>query len=243
MQAAYVLRIAPGGDDKVSEALVSDKIIIGWTNAGGLLDDALSWEQFRGIIRAEYYPDEANLRRAGAAAGHMWKFIRNMKLDDLIVVPHGSGFYVAEVTGPASYDTSKISDDSAYRRPVRWLNGKQPIPRQLARSALLARMKTQGTCADASDLVEEIKECLTLAGQGARPTFKVDLQVRLIREVLAELQSGRIENYGFERLIREVLLKLGAEEARIVLPRSEDKGADIIASFRVAGANGTLLSN
>ena len=78
-QAAYVLRIAPGGDDKVSEALASDKIIIGWTNAGGLLDDSLSWEQFREIRRAEYYPDEANLRRAGAAAGHMWKFICNMK--------------------------------------------------------------------------------------------------------------------------------------------------------------------
>jgi hypothetical protein len=91
-------------------------------------------------------------------------------------------------------------------------------------------MKTKGTCADASDLVEEIKECLTLARQGARPTFKADLQVRLIRQVLAELQSGRIENYGFERLIREVQLKLGAEEARIVLPRSEDKGERVSVS-------------
>jgi restriction endonuclease Mrr len=54
--------------------------------------------------------------------------------------------------------------------------------------------------------------------------------------VLAELRSGRIESYGFERLIQTVLLGLGAEDVRIVLPRSEDKGADLLATFRIAGA-------
>src|SRR5439155_11221457 len=51
----------------------------------------------------------------------------------------------------------------------------------------------------------------------------------------AELRSGRIENFGFERLIQTVLRGLGASEVRIV-PRSEDKGADLVAVFRVAGA-------
>jgi hypothetical protein len=44
-----------------------------------------------------------------------------------------------------------------------------------------------------------------------------------------------MENFGFERLIQNVLIGLGAEEARIV-SRSQDKGADIVASFLVAGA-------
>jgi restriction endonuclease Mrr len=57
----------------------------------------------------------------------------------------------------------------------------------------------------------------------------------LAREVLNELHGGRIESFGFERLIQTVLLGLGAEEARIV-PRNEDKGADLVATFRVAGA-------
>jgi restriction endonuclease Mrr len=73
-----------------------------------------------------------------------------------------------------------------------------------------------------------------VAKKGQTPTFQTDLQSRLIREVLAELQDGRIENFGFERLVQTVLLGLGAEEVRII-PRSQDKGADLVAVFRVAG--------
>ncbi len=234
-QAAFVLRVAPGGEDKVPEALSVDQIIIGWAEAEGLLNPKLDWESFRAIVRDAYYADESNLRRAGAAAGHMWRFIRDMKIGDLVVVPYGAEFYVSEITGSATYDSDKVEDDSAYRHPVRWLNGRKPIPRQIARSALLSRMKVQGTSADATDLLDEIKECLTLAARGEAPTFERDLQARLVREVLAELRSGRIESFGFERLIQSVLRNLGAREVRIV-PRSEDKGADLIATYRVAGS-------
>lgn len=74
-QGAFILRIAPGGEDKVPEALATDQIIIGWAEAGGLLDASLTWEQFREIVRAAYYSEEPTLRKAGAAAGHMWRFI------------------------------------------------------------------------------------------------------------------------------------------------------------------------
>ena len=233
-QAAFVLRIAPSGEDKVPEALSADQIIIVWAEAEGLLNTSLTWEQFREIVRTAYHSEEPNLRKAGAAAGHMWRFIRDMKSDDLVVVPYGSEFFVARISGAAIYDPAKVDEDSAYRRPVQWLNEKKAISRQLARSALLSRMKTQGTGADATDLLDEIKECLNLVARGETPTFQGDLQSRLIREVLAELRGGRIENFGFERLIQTVLQGLGAEEARIV-PRSEDKGADLVATFRVAG--------
>lgn len=234
-QSGFVLRIAPGDEDKVPEALRSGELIIGWAEANGLLDSNLSWESFRDIVRRAYYADQPDLRRAGGAAGHLWRFIRVMKPGDLVVVPNGSSFFVAEVAGPATYNPAKVNDDSAYRRAVRWLNGGKPISRQLARSALVSRMKTQGTCADATDLLEEIKQCLGLAEDGQTPTFHTDLQARLIREVLAEMRNGRIESFGFERLIQTVLRGLGADEVRIV-PRNQDKGADILATFRVAGA-------
>ena len=37
----FVLRIAPGGEDRVSEALEKDHLIIGWAEAEGLLDPKL----------------------------------------------------------------------------------------------------------------------------------------------------------------------------------------------------------
>lgn len=234
-QAAFILRISPGGEDKVPEALETKQLIIGWAEAEGLLDSSLSWESFREIVRLTYYPDETNLRKAGAAAGHIWRFVREMKTRDIVVVPYGTEFFVAEVLGPAIYEIKKVDDDSAYRRPVRWLNDGNPIPRNLARSALISRMKTQGTTAGASDLLEEIMACLELAKENLTPTFKSDLQTRLIRETLTELREGRIESFGFERLIQGALYNLGAEQVKIV-PRSEDKGADLLATFRIAGA-------
>ena len=87
-QAAFVLRIAPGGEDKVPEALSADHVIIGWAKAEGLLDPALAWENFREIVRTAY-SGEPGLRKAGAAGGHLWRFIRDMKPRDLVVVPYG----------------------------------------------------------------------------------------------------------------------------------------------------------
>ena len=182
-QSAFLLRVSPGGVDRVPEALSADQVMIGWAKAERLLDPALTWDQFREIIRNAYYADETSLRKAGAAGGHMWRFIREMKPGDLVVGPYWAEFFVAEVTGPATYDRSKVEVDSAYRRSVRWLNEKKAIPRQLSRAALLSRMKFWGTSANATDLIDEIKECLNLAARGEEPTFQMDLQSRMVREV------------------------------------------------------------
>jgi predicted Mrr-cat superfamily restriction endonuclease len=240
-QSAYILRVAPGGVDKVPEALRAGELIIGWANAKGLLDSSLDWYGFREIVRQAYYDNESNLRRSGAAAGHLWRFIREMKTGDLVVVPYGNEFFVSEVTGPAMYDGTMVEQDSAYRRKVEWLNNGKAIRRQLARSPLISRMKIQGTCADATDLLDEIKECIDLAQNGHMPTFHADLQARLVREVLSEIRCGRIDNAGFERLIESVLMGLGAETVRVVARRL-DKGADVLATFRIAGAFQQLLA-
>jgi predicted Mrr-cat superfamily restriction endonuclease len=142
-QQAFILRIAPTKIDLVPVALQSDQLIIGWAYAEGLLEPTLDWEHFRKIVSDAYYSKEPNLRRAGAAAGQMWRFIQDMKIADLVVVPHWSDFYVAKASGPAIFDESKQEDDTAYRRPATWLNGKRPIPRSVGRSALISRMKIQ----------------------------------------------------------------------------------------------------
>ncbi len=233
-QQAFILRISPSRINRVSEALANDQIIIGWANAEGLLNEDLGWEAFRKIISDAYYASEKNLRRAGSAAGNMWRFIREMNIGDIVVVPDGPMFYVAEVSGPPTYDESQIENDSAYRREVTWLNEKKAIPRTLAKSALVSRMKAQQTSARASDLLPQIMECIEIAETGIHPTFQTDLQSRLIEHTLDEIRSGRMNDFRFEYLIKDVLHGLGADEVRII-PRNQDKGADIVATFKVAG--------
>ena len=230
---AFILRISPDGLDLVPEAIKRNEIIIGW-GVYGLLESNLKRSKFRSIISDHFYPQAQSLRQAGAASGHMWRFINEMNNGDLVVVPYNSKFFVAEVTGDALFSIEHPKAGSTYRRPVRWLNGEKPIPRNIAKSPLVSRMKTQGTSAGASDLLAEIEDCIETAEAGRKPTFQEDLEIRLVRETLDELRKGRIDSFGFEHLISSVLLNAGAIEAKVVA-RSKDKGADVLATFLVAG--------
>jgi len=233
--SAFIHRLSPAGIDKTQEALDANEILTGWAKARGLLNPELDWPAFREILRTAYYSTEKTNHKAGLAAGNMWRFIREMKEGDLIVVPAPANFYVARVIGPARYLADKAAEDSAYRRQVAWLNKKQPISRLLARAALLSRLKIQGTSAYAADLQEDIEECLASAAGGQTPTFREDLKKRLIETARDQIRTGRMEDYRFEKLVGEVLVRLGAVSCDII-PRSQDKGVDLLATFMVAGA-------
>lgn len=227
---AFVLRIAPGRKDRVPQALDESDLIIGWAEAKGLLNEKLDWKAFRKIVHDKYYTKESDERRAGKATGYLWLFAREMKPGDLVVVPHGPGFYVGEVKGPVRYEESRVKDDTAYRRSVDWLNSKKPILRKYARAALQSRMKFQGTCVDATDVLDEINMSLN-----AITTFEEDLHALLVKHTVEEIRRGKMDGGRFEQFIQSLLEGLGAKPVRII-PHSQDKGADIVAHFRIAGA-------
>jgi predicted Mrr-cat superfamily restriction endonuclease len=240
-QQAFILRIAPSRIDRVDEALKSNQIIIGWSEAQGLLKRGLSWEQFRQIIQDTYYSQGKDFRRAGKNAGNMWNFTQKMKTGDLVVVPHGPRFYIAEVAGEAIYESSRVNEDTAYRRPVKWLNRKQPIPRNQARVALASRMKVYQTCVDATDLIDQINEVLKESEAGKPSTFYDNLHQKLTKQALEEIRSGKMEPFAFQKLLERLLNSLGAKDTRIV-PTRIDQGADIVARFSIANVSSFVLA-
>ncbi|MCS3698102.1 restriction endonuclease [Salinibacter ruber] len=231
-QAAFVLRISHE-DYALRYALESNDIIIGWSKAEGLTNPDLDWDGFRGIVHQEYYVDHDNYHKAGASAGNLWRFIREMKEGDSVVVPDGSEFYVAEITGEARYETDRIEEDTAHRRSVKWLNDGEPIPRGIARSALQSRMKARQTCVEATDLIDEIQDALEAARSDEQPSFDSDLRQKLVQDTLEELRRGRLSHREFEQLVKAVLQSLGGENVTIT-PRSKDQGADVTALFTIA---------
>ncbi|MEB0222900.1 restriction endonuclease [Pseudomonas sp. 10S4] len=233
MQQAFILRIAPSNVNKVPLALKSDQVIIGWSATAGLLDLTLSWKAFRKKLHDTHYAPEKNLRRAGGAAGHMWRFVRDMKMGDLVVVPNGPKFYLAEITSDALYLPEHTGEDTSYRRNVRWLNNKKAIPRDFAKAPLISRMKVYGTTALATDVLDDIRDALARAEAGNKPSFKYELQTALVKETVQHLRSGHMDSFSFEHLIKDLLIQMGAKTATVV-PRLLDKGADILATFRVA---------
>ena len=232
-QNAFILRISHA-ETALNVALSHNHICIGWSGVPELLVCDLPLDDFREIVREHCYPDDENLRRVGQAVGNLWRFIRDMKEEDLVVVPSGQGFYVARVSGPATHDELQVENDTAFRRQVEWLNNGQSIPRKFAKSALISRMKSKGTSANAGGLVGDIKGCLTLAGSGDEPSFVTDLQNDLKYVTLEALRCGHMDDRRFEELIETVLRRLGAVDTRIV-PRINDEGIDIFATLLIAG--------
>jgi restriction endonuclease Mrr len=238
---AFVLRIAPSGVDGVQEAIETNDLIIGWSCAEDLLDPTLTWEQFRERIRLGCYPDERDNRRPGAAAGNMWRFIRDMRQEDFVLIPHGPEFYVATVAGPARFEPQYADKDMVYRRRMALLNQGRPIPRVYARAALQSRLKVYQTCATATDLIEEIRDVLDWAARGQAPSFAEDLRRNLVQQTLHQIRAGRLNDRSFEELVASILRSLGGDNVRIV-PRGLDKGADVLADFTVAKSFKSVLA-
>jgi predicted Mrr-cat superfamily restriction endonuclease len=151
---AFILRLAPLGQDMTREALEEkkDEIFVGWKEVRGLLEKDLSFDDIREQVKAAYNIE--NNRSAANQARSLWWFLKEMKPGDYVVVPSGDQFHVAEVVGNPYYDESHPV--AAHRRRVCWLNGGKPIPRELASAALQSRMRTPGTLLRTSKLVADI---------------------------------------------------------------------------------------
>ncbi len=230
-QQAWVVRMRTGGGDVVDFGVESRLLLLGWSGAQGLVSCDAYW-QFRDIVHNAHYGNDEDYRRSGHAASQLWAFIHEMNEGDLVVVPHGSSFYVGEVSGPASETWDEGPEDTAHRRPVRWRNSAAPIPRSYARSALISRMNSRKTVTSATDLVAEILEAVDAASGNEAPTLAAELRRELIATTKKQLLTGHMNERRFEELVRDLVLSLGAIAAHVV-PRRQDKGADIEAEFSV----------
>lgn len=93
-------------------------------------------------------------------------------------------------------------------------------------------MRSQKTVTSATDLIDEITDALGVAGAAEPPTLAASLRRSLIEATRNQLLSGYMDERRFEQLVRDLVLALGAVDARVV-NRREDVGADIEAEFSV----------
>lgn len=142
---AFLFRIAPNKVNKTDAALRRNRIYIGW-KAPGLLDRNLSKPEFKAIV-AESFPDYKR-ERLGKAAANLWRFIREMRNGDLLIVApmdkRRQVFYLAQVAGPPRLYGGD-DPDIAFERRVEWLNDKRAYLRSEASRALNEVLKNRPT--------------------------------------------------------------------------------------------------
>jgi predicted Mrr-cat superfamily restriction endonuclease len=238
---AFIIRCAPSYVSRVGEMFENNQIVIGWSETESLLfDPDLDRDGFKEILKIKYPNYINNSYSLGQGTGYLWRFIREMQIGDYAIVPIPKAFYIGEVTSNLIFLPDNINEDTAIRRNVKWLNYGKPIPREYCSAGLVSRLKYQGTCVGATDLINEIESALETAKKGDSPSFKEQLNDILIQEVHALLKSDKayLDSNKFEKLVRELMIGLGAKTSEIP-PRSKYKNpkadVDVIADFITLG--------
>jgi hypothetical protein len=126
LRSIYVLRIAPGRVDKVPEALKAGCLFIGWGDVPQLLTANWTEDDFLVALKERYYSDPPNPIGAQSAKRNTWRFLREFKVGDIVVVPHDTKFYVTEVAGEPEH-VKNFHGFAGFARASRWLNDRQPF--------------------------------------------------------------------------------------------------------------------
>lgn len=233
---AFIIRCTLSGFTRIDELLLENQIIIGWSHTRSqLFDKNLSWESFKDIIKTIYTEYEGHSNSLGQGAGYLWRFIRDMQIGDYALVPISGAFYLAEITSDVICLEDKVKDDTAIRRNVKWLNNKKPISREYCEAGLISRLKYQGTCVGATDLIGSIENALHYDKEKGIQSFTQQLNEKLKGQVKDLLISPEalLSPDKFENLILQLLNGLGASTEKPSKTRYSDSIADVdvIATF------------
>lgn len=137
----FVLRIKPGMQDRVPEALATGRLIVGWQEVEGALDQALTKDGLRDLIEKTY---SRTRREAAAQRVSLWNYLREMRKGDVALVPHErKHIYVAQVVGDPVRDPTPLT--GGFMRKVNWLNKGEPVNGSDI-PLVFERMKEQATC-------------------------------------------------------------------------------------------------
>lgn len=220
--------------DWSEDAIKTSRIFIGWAEAKGLIEMAAADDYYglREIIKNRYYPNASTYHGAGISSGHLWRFIKEMRPGDLVVIPCGEGLYIGEVTGDCQYAPEEVDNDRAYYRQVKWLYDKA-VPRTYFKNDMQRAMKGYGTVIDISQCGDDIKHVLKLVHLGEKPVLRDEIHDKVFSALLEQLYDGRLNDYDFERLIEAMLKKKGY--ATYIVPRRNDTGTDIEAGAPLFG--------
>jgi predicted Mrr-cat superfamily restriction endonuclease len=237
VKQAFIIRCAPSYVSRINEVLKNEQIVIGWSDTRDLLfDNTLDRDGFKEILMKQYPSYMGNPYSLGQGTGYLWRFIKEMRIGDYAIVPILKAFYIGEITSDLIFLPEKINEDTAIRRNVKWLNNGHPILRDYCSSGLVSRLKYQGTCVSASDLIEDIEKAIDNSHSDTIPNFRNQLNEKLKQEasILLNSDSSFLDDRKFEDLVRKLMIGLGAKTS-IIPPKTRYKDSiadvDVLADF------------
>ncbi len=188
---------------------------------------------------------------------NLWRFIYEMKLGDLVVVPKWENFSIYEIVGEKPSAINSIKPNSLsdwHNNPVIIKDGLihrengelvdlgffwdvKPIRTDISRydyadAALTARMKSRSTNLNISDLRESVESAIA-AFDAKRPINLHSKITDATVESVLNILHRNLNPDKFELLIKWYLIRVGASSVTIPSRNKRDKegDADVVAIF------------
>ena len=149
---AWLLRHKVGGTPRLSGWLEDGYGSIGWSELGPAVVGATR-EQLAAAME-EAYPDHPPGRLRNAI-GNVDRFLRRMKVGDLVVTPDGDEIFVGLVTSAPRFVEGSAE---SFRRSVEWANPNRPIARGDLSASAYSKLRALLTVSDVTDDALEFVE-------------------------------------------------------------------------------------
>ena len=238
MTRYWVVRLGEGGKF-VDKARQGKFIALGWNKLGdlGWLNDEQDVEKAREKLSKEYESAYGGSKIGiGIGTGMLWNFIREMKKDDMFLVPDVVGRKVHIGRINSTYKYSEDWNDGCpyqHRKMVQWV---KTIDRDEVSPKLKQALNSQLTVFSVDHHKEEIERLLTGVTE-AKKTAKDITGDSLATAMLNKLFD--LKPQEFEEFTKDLLSIIGFEAA--TTPYVGDKGVDVIGTLNTDGLTNVTL--
>ncbi|MBU3217938.1 hypothetical protein LL033_16130 [Clostridium estertheticum] len=176
----WLVRTNPENINRLKEFLENDIIAIGWSNLIDLTDMPKN-TLLKELARNNYSCSNVKL-------GVINQFVNNIQVGDLCIIPYGNKIYLAKVTSPYYYDSTKVAEGYPHQRKVEFINKDNPISRSSLPEAVRKSLGAQNYVAHLKHRIDEFKAFLS---EMETATDKIDLHESLIKLLPLALETIR----------------------------------------------------
>ena len=89
------------------------------------------------------------------------QFVNNIQVGDLCIMPYGNKIYIAKVTSPYYYDSTKVAEGYPHQRKVEFINKNNPISRSSLPKAVQKSLGAQNYVAHLKHGIDEFRAFLS----------------------------------------------------------------------------------
>ena len=210
MSTAWIIRPKPHGNNRLQDFLEKNVIGIGWPGVGNLTEIKTREEVRIALERAGYTEGRKN-NAIGQDVGTIFRFVKEMKVNDYVLVPNGSEVYLGKIIEEKPIYVKELDNSKegfAHQRKVEWLFDKKSINKKLMTSRLYDSFKGQSTLfttwyEDVDELVRE-KDFLFIGNEfkNKHLDLKEKYSKKLNEGKIKGLNSNKIEDIS-QKLLNE----------------------------------------